>query len=245
MIALKKLMFDYAQFESISRTGYSIRLSIPTKIKLSEAKLHIKASPLKSFLGDVVSTKRLYMFERIEMNTFKGNWITKNTLPSILELDNDYSIKFSDIAGYDEIIENITIELRRNQLQFEITELWIEYVETKNEPTKLKCSSYDSIIEPKSFNNTNNYKFYFKNNMNSDIKIYKLFNYNDIYYLDKDYVANDYLKNVECIIVDGVEVIKDKELFKPIEEYKGHDVIFFFKHNVVRPMFYIKTIDKM
>lgn len=243
MTTPKKLMFDYSQFEAISKPEYSIRMVLPGKVKLSEAKLHIKASPLKSFIGDVVSIKRLYMFKNIRIYNYKGIYVTNNKLPAILELDDDYSIKFSDIAGYDDVFENIDITLTRNDLPFEIYELWIEYNETEEEPSKIIHNGYDLLYDPND-DKTNSYKFYFENDINSDIKIYNLFTHKDIYYVDKKYIPNDYLKDVEYILVDNLEPITNRESFKPIEEYKGHNVVYFFKYNALQPILYIRVIQK-
>lgn len=243
MTSTKIFMPDYDHIVYVNKPNITIRVNLPKRVRLSETKLHIKASPLKKFLDEDCSVKRLYMFKEIDITTRTGIHLTNNKLPEILELDDEYSIKFSDIAGYDNIFENLDIELIRNNLPFDISQLWFEYLETQEEPTETRYYAFESIHDPKNNPESNSYNFYFKRDNIKEIKIYKLFNYKDTYYLDKEYTPNDYLNDVEHIIIkDENNVITNKKLFKPIEEYKGHDIIIVFKNNKTRPILYIKTI---
>lgn len=237
-----KAIFDNDIVRNLKTKFYQINKMIGGKVKLSEIKLHVKAMPLNEFLYEDLFIKRLVFFKEITATTINGLYVLKHNVPSILELDDDYSIKLSDIAGYDGVYENLRIDLMRNDLSFEFSEIWFEFTHTDEEISPKRYFT-DSLYEE---SEDKTYVFYLKFNETQkehekhNIKINQLFKYKGIYYLDKEAKPNDYLKDVDYILIDDVEKITDKKLFKPIEEYTGHKVELIYKKNKRTPILYLK-----
>lgn len=236
-----KAIFDDEIIKNMKTKYYQISKMIEGKVKLSEIKLHVKAMPLQEFLYEDLFIKRLSFLKEITAITVNGRYVLKHSVPSILELDDDYSIKLSEIAGYDGVFENMTISLTKNDLPFEISEIWFEFTRT-NEELSTERYFTNSLYEE---DEDKTYFFYFKLNEEQkehekhNIKIKQLFKYKGIYYLDKEAEPNDYLKDVDYILIDNVEKITDKKLFKPIEEYAGHKVELIYKKNKRTPILYL------
>lgn len=206
---------------ALSKPNVTVRHIINKHLKLSDIKLHVKAYPYKHLDSDCVASKRLYLFEYIYITNLKGSRILDHKLPEVINLDDDYSIKLSDILHDDMIIEGFDVQLKRNDRPFEITELYFQYKETDEEITK---NGFSKLFD-KAYNiipDGQEYRLYMGENQNistkqPDFKIQRITKENDIYYISK----YDYLNDIEWITVDN----KEEKNIQLLENYIGHDVL--------------------
>jgi hypothetical protein len=208
---------------SFSKPKITVVHTIHKNLKLSDVKLHVKAYPYKHLDNDCVASKRLYLFEKIYITNSRGSRILEHNLPEVIDLDDDYSIKLSDILHDDMIVEGLNIYLTRNDRPFEITELYFQYKETDEEITK---GGFSKIFD-KSYNNIPNgqeYSLYMGENKNfsnkqCEFNIQRIIKENDIYYISKC----NYLNDIEWILVD--DKVEIKENIQPLEKYIGHNLL--------------------
>lgn len=192
--------------------------------KLSEVRLHVKAYPYKYLDSDCVASKRLYLFDSIKIRDAKGTIILNHELPEVIELDENYSIKISTILHDDMVVDGLDITLTKNNRPFEITELYIQYVETDEELTKNPFHKifhrlYNVIPDELG----QKYQICMKNynilQTHPEFKFYRIIKENDIYYITKYNYEND----IEWILVDDKEEINKN--IKKLEEYTGHKLL--------------------
>lgn len=216
-------LIDLINFNN--KVGGCMRYWFNKIVKLSEIKLHVKAYPYKHLDNNCVASKRLYLFDSIRISNIKGQLILEHNLPEVIELDDNYSIKLSDIFHDDIIVEGLDISLRKNNRPFEITELYFQYIETDEEPPSVPFYKiFERVYNILDDNLGQEYRLILKENHNMttklpEFKYQRITKENDIYYISKYNYEND----IEWIMLDNKEQI-DKNM-KKLEEYIGHDVL--------------------
>ena len=208
-----------------SKPKMTVRTAIYKNMKLSEVKLHVKAYPYKHLDNDCAASKRLYLFDKIRINNTRGQLIFEHKLPEVIELDNNYSVKLSDIFHDDIVVDGVDIFLERNDRPFEITELYLEYIELpatdEESPSVPFCKYFEKT--PNLLNDNVGQKYYIclceNHNMSTiipEFKYQRISKENDVYYISKYNYEND----IEWILIDGEKEINKN--IKKIEDYIGH-----------------------
>lgn len=212
-------------FQLNSKPRMCITEQLFKNIKFSEVKLHIKAyPPFKPLNNNYVPSKKLYLFDKIRIHNNRGVKIFEHNLPEVIELDDNYSVKISDIFHDDMVVEGLTIYFERNDRPFEITEFYFEYLETDEQPQSVPF--YKNFEKTHNLQNDNSGQKYWLNmtenhNMTTKIpefKIQRIVKENDIYYISNQSYEND----IEWVLIDEKEKINEN--VKKIEDYVGHQI---------------------
>lgn len=217
---------DLINFNSKPRSV--LRQATYKRLKLSEVKLHVKAYPYKHLDNDCVASKRLYLFDSIRINDKTGKMILEHNLPELIELNENYSIKLSDILHDDMVVNGLDITLSRNDRPFEVTELYLQYVElpvTDEKPLKIpfyKTFSKVYNVIPNEYGQE--YHLYLCENYNlsnslPEFKYQRITEENGIYCISNYNYEND----IDWILIDNKEEINKN--IKKLEEYIGHELL--------------------
>ena len=138
------------------------------------------------------------------------------------------------------VVNGLDIFLERNDRPFEITELYLEYVETDEQPSSVPFYKYFEKT-PSVIDDNLGQQYYIslceKHNMSTiipEFKYQRISKENDIYYISK----YNYINDIEWIFIDEKERI-DKNIQK-IEDYIGHKL--FMKIKLTSNVYFLSEI---